>query len=528
MIVPILLPLVTAALLVFLGEQRRRIQSVLNIAATLAGVVVAVMILLRIDAAHESGVYLGSNWKAPFGIVLVADRLSALMLVLTSVVSLSAALYAEGAWARVGVHFHALFQIQLMGLNGAFLTGDLFNLFVFFEVMLAASYGLQLHGSGSPRVRSGLHYIAVNLLASALFLIGLAVLYGVLGTLSMADIANKLALVPADDRGLLHAGIAILSVAFLIKAAIWPLNGWLVRAYSAASAPVASLFAVMTKVGIFVVLRLWTLLFSGDEGLSAHFGHSVLLYGGLATNLAGAIGLMTTLRVDRIAGFSITVSSGTLLAAVGIGTPALTSAALFYVLSATLGASALFLLVELLERIGTTRQQQFQDVDAAPGEDTNLDDAQMPLVGRVFPMSIAFLGLTFMATALVVAGLPPLPGFLAKLSLLRGISSGDMPFGAWTMFGLLLLSGLATMISLARAGIRSLWATGARSAPDVRPAEAIALGMLLTACVLLSVFAERVVVYTRAAAHELQSPSGYIDTVMSTEPRPRATNEVSP
>src|SRR5690606_25908128 len=150
--------------------------------------------------------------EAPFGIVLVADRLSALMLVLSGVLALCVALYAEAGWARAAVYFHPLFQIQLMGINGAFLTGDLFNLFVFFEVMLAASYGLQLHGSGWPRVRSGLHYITVNLLASALFLVGLAVLYGILGTLNLADIAEKIALVPDRDRGLVHAGVAILAV----------------------------------------------------------------------------------------------------------------------------------------------------------------------------------------------------------------------------------------------------------------------------------------------------------------------------
>src|SRR5690606_41442261 len=122
------------------------------------------------------------NWEAPFGIVLVADRLSALMLVLVGVLSFCVALYAEAGWSRAGVYFHSLFQIQLMGLNGAFLTGDLFNLFVFFEVMLAASYGLQLHGSGWPRVRSGLHYIVVNLSASTPFLIRLALLYGGMGT----------------------------------------------------------------------------------------------------------------------------------------------------------------------------------------------------------------------------------------------------------------------------------------------------------------------------------------------------------
>jgi multicomponent K+:H+ antiporter subunit D len=145
-----------------------------------------------------------------------------------------------------------------MGLYGAFLTADLFNLFVFFEVLLAASYGLLLHGSGRARVRRGLHYIAINLFASSLFLIGAAMIYGVTGTLNMADLALKIPLVPEADRGLLHAGAAILAMAFLAKAGMWPLNFWLVPAYSSASAPVAAMFAIMTKVGVYTVLRLWT------------------------------------------------------------------------------------------------------------------------------------------------------------------------------------------------------------------------------------------------------------------------------
>ncbi len=207
--------------------------------------------------------YLPSNWNVPFGIVLVADRLAALMLVLTGVVALASLLFATARWHRAGVHFHALFQMQLMGVNGAFLTGDLFNLFVFFEVMLAASYGLLLHGSGRARVGAGLKYIAFNLLASSLFLIGVAMLYGITGTLNFADMAQRIPDIPATDRGLLHAGIAILGVAFLAKAAMWPLNFWLAPAYTAASAPVAALFVILTKVGIYAVLRLWTLLLSG-------------------------------------------------------------------------------------------------------------------------------------------------------------------------------------------------------------------------------------------------------------------------
>ena len=528
-VVPIVLPLVTAAVLVLLGEKRRLVKTIVNLCATLAGLVVAATILWRVDtggAAGEIEVYLGSNWEAPFGIVLVADRLSALMLVLVGVVSLFAALYAEAEWARAGVYFHSLFQIQLMGLNGAFLTGDLFNLFVFFEVMLAASYGLQLHGSGWARVSSGLHYIAVNLLASLLFLIGLAMVYGVMGTLSMADVSAKLSLVPDTDRGLLHAGAAILAVAFLIKAAIWPLNAWLVPAYTAASAPVAALFALMTKVGIYVLVRLSTLFFS-DGGPAAQFGGPVLLYGGLATLALGAIGLVSTMSLGRIAAFSIAVSSGTLLSALGMGVASATSAALFYMLSATLAVSALFLLVELVGRIGTEGQQQRSDVDVEPGEDTNLDDEAVPLVGRAFPVSLALLGLAFLCCALVVAGLPPLSGFLAKVALLSSVvgigrDSATAPVSvAWWIVGLLLFSGLMATISLARAGTRYFWSAGGQ--PHITVVEAVAVLGLIFSCVLLTVFAEPVFRYTRATAADLHVPSTYVDAVLSTKPRPGPT-----
>ncbi len=525
MVVPVVLPLVTAALLLLLGRRRKRALAMVNIVATLAGLAVAID-LLRGTTTGTIGVYLLSNWQAPFGIVLVADRLSALMLVLVGVVSACAAVYAEGAWARAGTYFHPLFQIQLMGLNGAFLTGDLFNLFVFFEVMLAASYGLQLHGSGWPRVRSGLHYIAVNLLASALFLIGLAVLYGVVGTLSMADVAEKLASVPDRDRGLLHAGVAILAMAFLIKAAIWPLNAWLLPAYAAASTPVSALFALMTKVGIYALLRLWTLFFA--SGPSMQFGETVLLWAGLATIGFGTVGLFASMSLGRIAGFSVIVSSGTLLAALGTGRPAVTASALFYMLSATLAVSTLFLLVELVERIHTDGQRWSPQVDPDPGEDTNLDDEEAPLVGRAIPVSIALLGLAFMACAVLVAGLPPLSGFVAKLSLLTALLSFDgnaqasasIGYSTWVMFGLLLLAGLAATVSLVRAAIRHFWSNRGRLPPHVKLAEAAPVVGLILSCVLLTVFAEPVLRTTSATAAGLHAPRAYVDAVLSTKQRP--------
>src|SRR5690606_8829719 len=206
------------------------------------------------------------------------------------------------------------------------------------------------HGGGQVRVRAGLHYIAINLMASLLFLIGVAVLYGVTGTLNMADMAQKLSLVPASDRGLLHAGAAILAIAFLCKAALWPLNFWLPPAYAAASAPASAIFAILTKVGVYAVLRLWTLCFPSDAGESANFGGGVLVWGGLATLAFGAIGMMASQQLGRLAGYSVIASSGTLIAAIGFDTPALSSGALFYLASSTLAGSALFLLVELMER----------------------------------------------------------------------------------------------------------------------------------------------------------------------------------
>jgi multicomponent K+:H+ antiporter subunit D len=528
-VLPIVLPLLTAAVLLFLDDQRRRLKSILSVSSTLLGLVVAVTILNRVDHGSGSGnlhVYLASNWRAPIGIVLVADRLSALMLVLTSVVGVCSALYAESRWMRASVYFHPLFQIQLMGLCGAFLTGDLFNLFVFFEVMLAASYGLQLHGSGRARVRSGLHYIAVNLVASSLFLIGLSVLYGVLGTLTMADMADKVALVAAQDRGLTHAGAAILALAFLIKAAIWPLNAWLAPAYSATSAPVAALFAIMTKVGIYTLLRLWTLFFSEEAGDSAGFGQSVLLGGGLLTIAFGTFGMLASARLARLASYSLIVSSGTLLAALGMGSPAVTAAALYYLLSGTLAASALFLLVELIERITDSDETPLADIDDADrltGEDTNLDDQERPLVGRVLPVSTALIALGFMAAVMVIAGIPPLSGFVAKLSLLSAIVGADTTERAlgvsagWVLCGLLLLSGLASTVALVRAGIRSFWSSGGGQAKATR-VEGIAVVVLLAGTFGLAFGAEPVLRYTTAAASGLHGPKFYIDTVLSANP----------
>jgi len=460
----------------------------------------------------------------PFGIVLVADRLSALMAVLAGAVGLAALLYALARWQHAGVYFHVLLQLQLMGLYGAFLTADLFNLFVFFEVLLAASYGLLLHGGGLARVRAGLHYISINLVASLLFLIGVAVLYGVTGTLNMADIAAKIALIPERDLGLLHAGAAILAIAFLAKAALWPLNFWLTPAYGAASAPAAAIFAILTKVGVYAILRLWTLCFpAGAVGASAGFGGTVLIWGGLATLAFGAIGMLASQQLGRLAGYSVIASSGTLIAAIGFDAPALSSGALFYLASSTLAGCALFLLVELLERARQAQEgpQDLDDgnyalpafLDAEPPHGANLDDDEEVLIGRAIPAALVFLGVAFTLCAMVIAGLPPLSGFVGKLGMLTALLDlGTV--AAWTLFALLIVSGLFAAVALMRVGMRHFWTTQDRPAPRLRIAETLPIALLLGAAVVMVAQAEAAFGYARATADALHEPQRYIDAVM--------------
>ena len=512
-VVPILLPMVTAAVMLLLGDTRRPLKAIINVLSCVLGVGVAIALIYwvqRLGGPQAVGVYLPGNWPVPYGIVLVVDRLSAMMLLLTSVLGLGGVLYASARWHKAGVHFHPLFQLQLMGLYGAFLTADLFNLFVFFEIMLTASYGLLLHGSGWARVRSGLHYIAMNLMASSMFLIGVAMLYGVTGTLNLADMAIMVPAIPENDRGLLHAGAAILAIAFLVKAAAWPLNFWLPMAYSSAAAPVAALFAIMTKLGVYAVLRVWTLLFPQDAGVSALFGGPVLVGLGLATLTFGIIGVIASQHLNRMVAFCATVSSGTLLAALGFGQPAVTGGALYYTLGSTLAVSAFFLLTELIDRTREVEENPIYvsevepddsfayPVDLAPVRDVNLDDDEEALFGRAIPAAMAFLGLAFVVCALTIAGLPPMAGFVGKVVMLSALlnpggfgEQAPVSLAAWALLALLVVGGLLTTIA-----------------------------MLLLLIGALVWQADAVLRYANATARSLHDPREYIGSVVSTKPLP--------
>lgn len=540
MLAPIILPMLMAALMLLLKEEHQSIKVVLNIGATALGLLVAIALLVWADQAGSSttlGVYLPGNWQAPFGIVLALDRLTALMLVLTSSIALASSVFAAARWHKAGVHFHPLFQLQLMGLSGAFLTADLFNLFVFFEIMLAASYGLLLHGSGRLRVQAGLHYIAINLAASSLFLIGVSMLYGITGTLNMADLAQAIPNVSSADRGLLHTAAGILATAFLIKAALWPLNFWLVPAYSAATAPVGALFALMTKVGIYTILRLWTLMFSSEAGESAAFGSMWLIAGGMLTMAFGGIGTLAATRLTHLAGYAAILSSGTLLAAIGFGQNMLTAGLLYYLPSSTLAVAILFMLADIMDRWRNDgsltdfedEEAPFLSAELVPTQGLNLDENERVLIGRAIPASAAFLGLAFIMCTLVVTGLPPLSGFIGKFAMLTNLinpmglgQSAGYQAGqwGWVLLTLMISTGLFALIALTRAGIRHFWATHERGTPELRVAEGLPIAALMALCIVLTVKADHVMQYTQNAANALHAPGTYIQAVMATKPIP--------
>lgn len=520
-VLPVILPLLAAAMMLLVSERRRAAKNAIGLVTILVVMAVNVALLSDVMAADRMGLpvtraYLLGDWPAPFGIVLVVDRLSALMLVLTSTLALAGMSYATARWERAGPRFHSLYLLQMMGLNGAFLTGDLFNLFVFFEVLLAASYGLLLHGSGAARVRAGLHYVAVNVFASLLFLIGTALIYGVTGTLNMADLAIRIPQVSGADLPLLQSGMGILGIAFLIKAGMWPLGFWLPRVYAAASPPAAAIFAILSKVGIYAVLRVYLLLFGADVGWSSNFGEEWLLVGGLLTLVFGTVGIIAVRTLRGVAGFSVLVSSGTLLSVIGIGRGELLGGALFYLVSSTLAIGAFYLLIELLERSDADTAEADGGEPVFDDEDTHAIAVETETeVGTLIPGTVAILGGAFALCALLLAGLPPLSGFIAKFAIMHRLLtlSSETSLQTWLLVALLILSGLATLIATTRAGIDLIWSPDIPE-PLLRVREASSVGLLLGACLLLTLFAGPAMHYMERTSASLVDRQGYIRAVL--------------
>jgi multicomponent K+:H+ antiporter subunit D len=462
-----------------------RVQRVLALVSGAALVLLGALLVAHCAETGEQAYALGA-WPAPFGIVLVADRAAALLVAVTAVVGFAALLAALGDWDARGPYFHPLLQLELAGLNGAFLTGDLFNLFVSFELLLIASFCLLLHGLGRERLRAALHYVIFNLVASAAFLAGAALMYGVAGTLNLADLAARIPQLAASERPLAHAAALLLLGAFGAKAAAFPLSFWLPGAYAAASPPVAALFALMTKVGVYAIMRVHVVVFGPGAGDLAGLASPWLL--------GGAFGALAAERLGRLAAYLTLVSVGTMLLGVAVLDRQGLSGALYYLAQSSLALAALFLLVPLYAGARGTLEDRLVRGPAA----------QRPVL----------LSLLLLAVAVSLAGLPPLPGFFGKLLILQG--ARDHAAMAWT-WAAILVSGALVIVGLARAASALVWASAEPLASPPRlapPLAYVAPGLLVVALIALAAAAGPLTPYTGAAAEGLLAPRAYIDAVL--------------
>ncbi|WP_375280266.1 monovalent cation/H+ antiporter subunit D [Pseudooctadecabacter sp.] len=498
LIVPIILPAMLAPFIVLAARYHLSIQRVFSVVGVLAQIAIAIGLLW---AASDGTImlYQLGDWAAPFGIVLVGDRLSTMMVLLTAVLSLMVLLYAIGSgWDDRGRHFHALFQFQIMGIMGAFLTGDLFNLFVFFEVLLIASYGLMIHAGGNDRLRAGVQYVLFNLLGSTLFLFALGAIYAETGTLNMADLAARADLISADATVGIRVAAVLLLLVFAIKAALVPLHFWLPSSYAEAPGPVAALFAIMTKVGAYAIIRVYTIIFPPDLEVTQGL-HDVWLQPAALLSVAlGMIGVLAAKKLDRLVAFSVIGSMGMVLVAISIFTPASIAAALYYIIHSTLAGAALFLIVDLVK------------------------DSRGSLALRTMP-PVAGAALTaglFFAAAIAMAGLPPLSGFIGKLLILDAAFASDIQPVIWTV---ILASSLIAIVGFGRAGSTVFWKAKSMPVDDdaelTLPPSVMAYAAvfgLLAMSVALTVFGGFVHDFTTATADQLFNPEPYISTVVDT------------
>lgn len=497
-IAPIMLPAILAPFIVLTARFHMPIQRALSISGVVAIMMMAAALAWQASDGTITFYQLG-DWASPFGISLVADRLSTTMVLLTSVLAFFVLLYAIGSgWDEKGRHFHALYQFQLMGIIGAFLTTDLFNLFVFFEVLLIASYGLMIHSGGNARMRAGVQYVMFNLLGSTLFLFALGAIYAATGTLNMADLAQRVAAIdPSETVGIRVAAVLLLLV-FAIKAALAPLHFWLPSSYAEAPGPVAALFAIMTKVGAYCIIRVYTLVFPQSVEVTAGLHGTWLLPAALVSLAVGMIGVLGAKKLDRLVAYAVIGSMGMIMIAISSFTPESISAALYYIVHSTMAAGALFLIVDLVR---TSRQ--------------NLNLTTQPQIAGANMTA----GL-FFAAAIAIAGLPPLSGFLGKLLVLDAAFSSQ--YAVWT-WSIILISSLIGVVGFARAGSTLFWKARSVEAEDLElevsspsTLSYVAVSGLLAMIVLHTVFAGPIYTYMTKTSAQLFAPAGYISTVLDT------------
>ncbi|KAB7706960.1 Na+/H+ antiporter subunit D [Bacillus aerolatus] len=487
LILPLLIPLVTATVLIFLTKSvgAQRVISVISTIGTLAASIV-LLLTVKNEGIQTINV---SSWEAPFGITLVSDMLSALLVTTTSLITLCVILYSFrsiGA-SRERFYYYSVIQFLLVGVNGAFTTGDIFNMFVFFEVMLMASYVLIVIGGTKIQLRESIKYILVNVISSALFVIAVALLYSVVGSLNMADISQRIAEI--GQLPILTVIAVLFLIVFGLKGAIFPLYFWLPGSYYAPPVPVLALFgSLLTKVGVYSILRSYSLFFYHDQA----FTHELLGILAIITVIIGGIGAIAYWDVKKIIIYNIIVAVGVLVYGISVATEESYKGMVFYTIHDMIIKAALFLLIGVMIKITGTS-----------------DLRKMGGLMKKYPL----LGWTFLIAAFALAGIPPLSGFVGKLLIVRG----GFAEGEYVSSLIVLLSSLVVLYSVIKIFMNGFW-----KAPKEYPGEDsqpvtflwVPGAILVLTSILYGVGAEVMYPIISQATDALVNPTIYIDAVL--------------
>ena len=436
-VLPIIIPLLFAIVMLFFWKNIK-VHKVLNVIASLFSLAVSIILLSDVKSSGIISFQVGS-WQAPFGISLVADLLASIMVLITAVIGLAASIYSLGLMdeQREKFLYYPLLQILLMGINGAFLTGDIFNLYVWFEVMLISSFVLLALGGKREQLEGAIKYVTLNLLSSAIFLAAVGILYGIVGTLNMADLARKIPLV--EQKELVTVVSFLFMVAFGIKAAVFPLFFWLPASYHTPPIAVSAIFAgLLTKVGVYALIRVFTLIFVQDT----NFTHAVLLIIAGFTMLTGVLGAASQNDMRKILSFHIISQIGYMIMGLALFTPLAIAGAIFYIIHHIIVKTNLFLVSGVVDKMKGS--------------------FELKKIGGLYKY-YPLLGLLFLIPALSLAGIPPLSGFWAKFVVIKAGLEIDQMF----IVGVALFVGLLTLYSMTKIWNEAFWKDDPRGSENI-------------------------------------------------------------
>ena len=489
--IPLIMPL-AAAMLCLLARRWLPAQRVITVIASAANLIFSTWLLFLVDREGILAMQLG-QWPAPFGITFVLDRFSAAMLAVSGLMGTAVSIYGLAVIdeARERHGYHMLFNVLLMGVNGAFLTGDLFNLYVWFEVMLMASFVLLALGGERAQLEGGIKYVALNFFSSAIFLAAVGILYGITGTLNMADLAVKLSGTPHD--GLITTVGMLFLIAFGIKSAAFPLFFWLPASYHTPPSPVSAIFAgLLTKVGVYSMIRVFTLIFVQE----VEFTHRIILWMGGLTMVTGVLGAAAQMDMRRILSFHIISQIGYMIMGLGLFTPLALAGSVFYIVHHIIVKTNLFLVAGIIQKAtGTNELKKLGNfINLAP-----------------------WLAALFLVPALSLAGIPPLSGFFAKLTLILSAFRGADYFIA----AVALIVGLLTLFSMTKIWQEVFWKphpAGLATLPALPFSTRAALyGPVIALAVItitIGLNAGAVLEFSTRTADQLLNSRPYIDAVL--------------